>query len=200
MNRFPLSGKVLATMMLIIMAAWTSSARAQLGPLPVVTMPGSVESDLPVETSLTTTTVGGWYNPQASLLGDTTQTLFSGINPANAAKLLPVTQGLPCDSYDPMVREIAPALALTYNGAISETQQLTTELQNEDFSSIAGNIQAPAELAATQGVGQAVMTLVQEMRLMRAQMAALTMVVATDKLHHLDATVRPLMPRQGAGC
>jgi hypothetical protein len=186
-----------------LVASWLfpASAHAQLsGPLPVITVPGSVTSDPPVEASLTTTTVGGWYNPQASLLGNITQTIFSGINPANSGALLPVTQGLPCDSYDPMISTIAPTIARTYNGAISETEQLTTELSAEDFSAIAANVQAPAELAATQGVGQAVMALVQEMRLMRAQMAALTMVIATDRLHQLDSTVRSMMPRQGAGC
>jgi hypothetical protein len=178
----------------------TSLAQVPTGPLPVITVPGSVTSDAPVELSLTTTTAGGWYNPQASLLGNLTQTIFKGVNPTNAAELLPVTQGLPCDSYDPMVSQIAPALALTYNGAISETQQLTTELQGEDFSLIAANVSAPAELAATQGVGQAVMALVQEMQLMRAQMATLTMVIATNALHQLDSNVRPVMPRQGGGC
>jgi hypothetical protein len=41
---------------------------------------------------------------------------------------------------------------------------------------------------------------VQELQLMRAQLAALTMVIATDDLHQLDAAVRPTMPRQGGGC
>jgi hypothetical protein len=134
------------------------------------------------------------------LLGNQAQTLFSGINPQNAAQLMPVTQGLPCDSYTPMVTQIAPALTQTYQAAISNTQQLMTELQGEDFSQIAANVQAPAELAATQGNGQASMTIVQELRLIRAQLGALTMVVATDKLHELDANVRPTMPRQGGGC
>jgi hypothetical protein len=150
--------------------------------------------------SLTTTTVGGWYTPQASLLSNINQTLFSGVNPQNAAELMPVTQGLPCDSYTPMTTQIAPALMNTYESAISETQQLTSELQSENFTTIAANVQAPAALAATQGVGQAVMTLVQEMQLMRAQLAALTMVIATDDLHQLDTTVRAEMPRQGGGC
>jgi hypothetical protein len=183
----------------VIATAPPAWSQVPTGPIPVLTVPGSVESDAPVELSLTTTTVGGWYQPQASLL-DTLPSLYGGINSQNASQLLPVTQGLPCDSYTPMVTQIAPALAQTYNAAISETQQLTTELQSEDFSAIAANVQAPAELAATQGVGQAVMALVQETRLMRAQLGALTMVVATDELHQLDAVVRPTMPRQGGGC
>jgi hypothetical protein len=113
---------------------------------------------------------------------------------------MPVTQGLPCDSYTPMTTEIAPALAYTYNTAISQTQQLTTELQGEDFTGIAANVQAPAELAATQANGQVGLAIVQELQLMRAQLAALTMIVATDKLHQLDSEVRPTMPRLGGGC
>jgi hypothetical protein len=126
--------------------------------------------------------------------------LFSGINPQNAAQLMPVTQGLPCDSYTPMVTQIAPALMQTYEAAISETQQLTTELQGENFSTAAANVQAPFELAATQADGQVGLAIVQELQLMRAQLAALTMVIATDDLHQLDAAVRPTMPRQGGGC
>jgi hypothetical protein len=182
--------------------AWIPSTWAQVptGPLPVITVPGSVTSDPPVELSLTTTTAGGWYTPQVSLLGNQTQTLFSGVNTQNALQLMPVTQGLPCDSYTPMTTQTAPALMQTYESAISNTQQLMTELQGEDFSAIAANVQAPAELAATQGVGQAVVAVAKELQLMRAQLGALTMVVATDKLHQLDSNVRPIMPRQGGGC
>jgi hypothetical protein len=133
------------------------------------------------------------------LLGNL-QTLFSGINPQNAAQLLPVTQGLPCDSYTPMVTQIAPAIAQTYNAAISETQQSMTELQGENFTTAAANVQAPFELAATQADGQVGLAIVQELQLVRAQLGALTMVEAADKLHQLDATVRPEMPRQGGGC
>ena len=182
-------------------AVWfasTSWAQVPTGPIPVITVPGSVTSDPPVEASLTTA-VGAWYQPQTSLLGNVNQ-LFSGINQQNAAQLMPVTQGLPCDSYTPMITQTAPALMQTYTAAISETQQLTTELQGEDFSTLAANIQAPAELAATQANGQVGMAIVTELRLMRAQLAALTMVVATDRLHELDATVRPEMPRAGGGC
>jgi hypothetical protein len=151
-----------------------------------------------VEASLTTT-VGAWYQPQTSLLNGL-PTLFSGINSQNDAQLMPVTQGLPCDSYTPMVTQTAPALMQTYTAAISETQQLTTELQGENFSTLAANIQAPAELAATQANGQVLLTIVQELQLTRAQLAALTMVVATDRLHELDSTVRAEMPRAGGGC
>jgi hypothetical protein len=197
-------------------------AHAQFGAQAVITVPGSVEQDQPVEqadtdidtvqlpailqqdtltaTSVTTTLAGGWYQPQAVLLGNLSKQLFNGINPQTAAQLMPVTQGLPCDSYTPMTTEIAPALAYTYNTAISQTQQLITELQGEDFTGIAANVQAPAELAATQANGQVGLAIVQELQLMRAQLAALTMIVATDKLHQLDSEVRPTMPRLGGGC
>jgi hypothetical protein len=161
--------------------------------------PSNYQVNSATAASLTTGTAGGWYTPQASLLGNT-QTLFAGTNSQNATQLFPVTQGLPCDSYTPMTTQIAPALMQTYVAAISETQQLTTELQGEDFSGMAANVQAPAELAATQAVGQVGLAIVQELQLERAQLATLTMVVASDKLHQLDAVVRPTMPRQGGGC
>src|SRR6516162_887348 len=110
MNRHPIWRKEVVRAAVVLAAAcFPSISSAQLGgPLPVITVPGSVTSDPPVEASLTTTTLGGWYQPQASLLGNQAQTLFSGINPQNAAQLMPVTQGLPCDSYTPMVTQIAP--------------------------------------------------------------------------------------------
>jgi hypothetical protein len=185
-------------------------ARAQFGgAAPVLTVPGSFESDQPVEASTAdldtvqlppivasvTTTVGAWYQPQGSLLGNLN--LFSGVNPQNATQLMPVTQGLPCDSYTPMVTAIAPTIQQTYLSAISATQQLTTELQSEDFSTLATNIQAPAMLAATQANGQVLLQIVTELQLLRAQEAANTLVNATDHLHQLDVEVRAAMPRQG---
>jgi hypothetical protein len=162
--------------------------------------PSNYQVNSQTAASLTTGITGGWYQPSGTLLGNLTQTLFSGINTQNAAQIMPVTQGLPCDSYTPMVTQIAPALMNTYEGAISETQQLTIELQGENFSTLAASINAPAELAATQAVGQAVMTLIQETQLERAQLASLTMIEATDKLHQLDTETRMQMPRQGGGC
>jgi hypothetical protein len=204
MNRYPIFRKevIRAAVVLAAVACFPSTSLAQVptGPLPVITVPGSVTSDSPVELSLTTTTAGGWYTPQASLLSNQTQTLFSAVNTQNATQLMPVTQGLPCDSYTPMVNQIAPALMQTYEAAISNTQQLMTELQGEDFSTLAANVQAPAELAATQGVGQVGLAIIKELQLTRAQLGALTMVVATDHLHQLDTVVRPQMPRQGGGC
>jgi hypothetical protein len=197
----PIAALIVGAAALAVSLLFPTCAHAQInGPLPVITVPGSVTSDPPVETSLTTTTAGGWYTPNVSLIGNLNQTLFSGINSQNATQLMPVTQGLPCDSYTPMTTQIAPALAQTYNAAISTTQQLMTELQGEDFSGIAANVQAPFQLASTQGGGQASVGILHELQLMRVQLGVLTMVIATDKLHELDATVRPLMPRQGSGC
>jgi len=144
--------------------------------------------------------VGAWYQPQASLLGHLNQQLFSGLNSQNATQILPVTKGLPCDSYDPMITTIAPMLQQTYSAAISTTQQLMTQLQAEDFTTLAANVQAPAELAATQANGQVLLQIVKELQLLRAQDAATTLVLATDDLHQLDTTVRATMPRQGGGC
>jgi hypothetical protein len=199
MKQFPKGQReVIFAVTVWAVAAWIPStllAQVPTGPIPVITVPGSVTSDPPVEASLTTS-VGAWYQPQTSLLGNLS-TLFNNINPSNVAQIFPVTQGLPCDSYTPMVNQIAPALMNTYETAISETQQLTTELQNEDFSTLAANVQAPAELAATQANGQVGLAIIKELQLLRAQEATTAMVLATDRLHELDSIVRARMPRQG---
>src|SRR6185437_8251989 len=86
-----------------------------------------------------TTTVNGTYAPNTGTISSLDSTLFAGVNPANAGYLMPVTTPLPCNSYDPMVGSIAPALAKTYLNAISIAQQQDTELKGEDFSNIAAN-------------------------------------------------------------
>jgi hypothetical protein len=138
--------------------------------------------------------------PNTVSIASLDQALFAGVNSQNDTTLMPVTEGLPCDSYTPMTTQIAPALMQTFTAAISTTQQLMTELQTENSDALAASVQAPAQLAATQAVGQGQLAIIQELRLIRAQLATLTMVVATDALHQLDANVRSQMPRQGAGC
>lgn len=208
----PRLGQVVFPVMTLFMAGWTSSAWAQFGAHAVITVPGSVTSDQSVETStgdidnrqlppivtsLTTTTAGSNYTSNSGTIASLDQSLFAGVNPQNDATLMPVTQGLPCDSYDYMVGTVAPALMKTYINAISIAQQQENELAGEDFSTIASNIQAPEELAATQGVGQAVLAAVGELQLIRQQLDTLIMVSATENLHRLDSSVRALMPR---GC
>jgi hypothetical protein len=196
-------------------AAWIPSAWAQatliIPPMPPVVgmgIPAPV-FDTPTETntydtalSLVTSTTPANDAPNTSIISTLDQALFNGngVNSANAATLMPVTQGLPCDSYDPMVTQIAPALAQTYEAAISNTQQLMTELTNEDFAADAANLQAPYQLGSNQANGQILLDILKELQLTRAQLAALTMTTATDKLHQLDTDVRPTMPRQGGGC
>jgi len=203
--------EVLAAVVLAATAAWAPSAWAQLAvsdaPVEAATadmdqkqFPALITQDTNTATSLTTTTQSSTYSSNSGTISSLDQALFSGVNSQNDSELLPVTQGLPCDSYTPMVTQIAPALRNTYLGAIAVAQQQETELQGEDFTTIASNMQAPAELAATQGVGQGTLAIVQELRLLRQQMDTLILVIAVDKLHQLDANVRSKMPRQGGGC
>ena len=183
-------------------------------PSVTTTQPGSVTSDQPVEAatqdidtvqlppivaSLTTST-NGTYTPNTSFISSLDTAMFSGINPQNASTILPVTQGLPCDSYTPMVTQTAPTLQTTYVAALTNTQQLMTELQNENFSTNSANVLAPAELGSTQAGGQVGLEIVKQLQLLRVQMAQLTLVIATDRLHELDTAVRPRMIRTGGGC
>lgn len=193
---------LLAGLLFLGAGAINGAANAQgiTGPVPVITVPGSVTSDAPVEQSLTTGTAGDTYQPNTPFIQTLDQSLFQGVTTQNASTLMPVTTPLPCDSYTPMISQIAPALMNTYMGALNVAQQQETELQGEDFTTIAGNLQSPAELAATQGAGEAMLALVQQMRLLRQQMDTLIQVIATDKLHQLDSNVRALMPRHGSGC
>ena len=206
--------EAVAAVALAVAAAWTTPIGAQLGSPTVITAPGSVTSDQPVEqattdldtrqlppivVSVTTTTAGEQYQPNSRFISSLDQALWGGINAQNAGQLMPVTQGLPCISNDLML-QIAATLAHTYQSVIADTQQQMTELESEDFSTIAANLQAPALLAVMQGVGQAVLADVQEHQYERQQLATLTLVVTADKLHQLDANVRSKLPREGTGC
>jgi hypothetical protein len=165
------------------------------GAAPVITVAGSVTQDLIVEQSLTTTAPTGWqYQPNAAFISTLDQGLFSGVTSQNAAQLMPVTQGLPCNSQAVMV-SVSTAAMQTYESALSDTAQQMTELQGEDFSAIAAAIQTPEVLAVLQGIGEAVLAEVQETQNLRQQLATLTTVVATNKLQELDANVRSKLPR-----
>lgn len=116
--------------------------------------------------------------------------LFNDINPENAPILFPVTKGLPCNSYD-LVMTTAPLLAKTYEDALTETQELATEADTEDFSGL---------MLITSLSNQTMIGIIQQLRLIRTQLAILTKIEVIDKLHQLDNQVRPLLPREGAGC
>ena len=151
--------------------------------------------------SETTPTLETTYQPNTQFISTLDNTLFAGVNAQNASELMPVVEPLPCDSYDPMINDIAPALMTTYLGALGVAQQQESEVQGEDFTTIAANIQTPAQLAAIQGVGQATLAVAQELQLLRQAVDTLIVVIATDKLHQLDSVVRSRMPRgQDGGC
>jgi len=208
---------ICAAMMTLIVAAWTTSAWAQF-PLPggpscgdtpanpcfVADVPGPfTETDLfyLMTESLTTPALNLTYQSNTEFISSLDSDIFAGVNAQNASELFPVTEPLPCDSYDPMINDIAPALKATYIGALEVAQGQAIETEGEDFSGIAANLAMPAQLSATQAIGQAVITLTQEVQLLRQSVNTLIVVLAVDKLHQLDANVRSKMPRdQSGGC
>jgi len=196
--------EVICAAVAIVMAAWTTSAWAQPiiggGPVPVTAETPGDFFYLIME-SETTPTAESTYQPNTQYIESLDNVLFGGVNAQNASELMPVVEPLPCDSYDPMITDIAPALMNTYLGALTVAQQQESEVQSEDFTTIAANIQTPAQLAAIQGVGQATLAVAQELEMLRQAVDTLIVVEATDKLHQLDANVRSKMPRgQDGGC
>jgi hypothetical protein len=215
-NRHKIVSAIMGLAAMAASPAWAQLPIPGTGPVPVTSIPpydptsnfgitAFADADMdtkqfpPVVASLTTTTNAPQYVPNPPPLNTISDQIGTGVNGQNVNELLPVTQGLPCDSYDHMLK-VASALQQTYLSVMATTQGLANQLQGENLAQIAANVQAPAELAATQGVGQAVLALMQEVRMERAQLAALTMIVAVDRLHELDANVRAKMPRQGQGC
>jgi hypothetical protein len=155
--------------------------------------------------SLTTPAPELTFQSNTEFISSLDSDIFAGVNAQNASDLMPVTEPLPCDSYDPMINDIAPALANTYMGALEVAQGQEAELVGEDFSGIAANLTAsanpaaPSLLAATQAGAQASLTVAQEIQLLRQSVNALIVVLAVDKLHQLDANVRSKMPRDESG-
>jgi hypothetical protein len=208
---------ICCAVMMLGMAAWTTSAHAQI-PLPggngcgatpanpcfvADITPNPADFFFLIMESLTTPALNLTYQPNTEFISSLDSDIFSGISTQNAAELLPVTEPLPCDSYTPMINDIAPALQSTYMGALEVAQGQEAELVGEDFSGIAANLTAsaspPSLLAATQAVGQATLTTAQEIQLLRQSINTLIVVIATDKLHQLDANVRSKMPRDESG-
>lgn len=131
-------------MVAVIMAAWATSTWAQIpiggGAVPVTAETPGDYFFLIME-SETTPTAESLYAPNTQFISTLDSALFAGVNAQNASELMPVVEPLPCDSYDPMVNDIAPALMNTYLGALNVAQQQESEVQGEDFTAISNNIQ-----------------------------------------------------------
>jgi hypothetical protein len=207
---------ICCAVMMLGMAAWTTSAHAQI-PLPGGNGCGATPANpcfvadmtpAPADSadffylmmeSLTTPALDLSFQSNTEFISNLDSDLFAGVNAQNATDLMPVTEPLPCNSYDPMINDIAPALKNTYLGALEVAQGQEAELGAEDFSGIAANLQTPAQLSATQATGQAMLTVAQEIQLLRQSVNTLIVVLSVDKLHQLDANVRSKMPREDSG-
>jgi len=199
--------KAVAAALAIVGAALLalSQAHAQLPPIgggqAVITIPGSVESDAPVEqntagilqedtitaTSVTTGGGGGQYQPNTQYIASLDQSLFSGINSQNFAQWFPGWQALPPDSTDTIAIPLTNALLTTYGQALALAQSQAQELEGENFSNIeAISSNATAVLQAIQANTEAQLQTAQEIQYLRQLVATLITVEATKAGEELN--------------
>lgn len=183
------------------------AAFAQFGGT-VITAPGSVTSDAPVEqntagilqtdgqiltqdtltaTSVTTGGGGGFYTPNASFISSLDQGLFSGINSQDFNQWFPGWVALPPNSTDAVAIPLTTTVLTTYGNALALAQSQEQELGGEDFSNIeADSAGATAVLQAIQANTEAVLANVQEQQYTRQLLAALLTVEATKAGEELN--------------
>jgi hypothetical protein len=192
----------LATAVLLIGAAvllWSllfpGRAHAQLGAQAVITVPGSVTSDQPTETStgdldtnlvpqivssVTTGGGGGDYQPNAQYIASLDQQLFSGINSQNFNTWFPGWQALPPNSTDTVSIPMTKTVLSTYGNALALVQSQEQELEGEDFSNIENTLSTTTNLlTATQALSEAVLQNSKEQQYVRQLLATLITVEAT---------------------
>jgi alcohol dehydrogenase YqhD (iron-dependent ADH family) len=184
------------------------SASAQFGGGTVITAPGSVTSDAPVEqntagilqtdgqiltqdtltaTSVTTGGGGGFYTPNASFISSLDQGLFSGVNGQNFNTWFPGWQVLPPNSTDTVLIPMTTTTLTTYGNALALAQSQEQELAGEDFSNIeADSAGATAVLQAIQANTEAVLADVQEQQYTRQLLAAILTVESTKAGEELN--------------
>jgi hypothetical protein len=190
-----------------------STAGAQFGDPTVITVPGSVTSDQPVESSTTdmdtvqlpsilqqdTTTAnsvttgggGGNYQPNASYIASLDQQLFSGVNAQNFQQEFPGWVALPANATNAVTIPLTTTVLQTYGQSLAIAASQTKELESEDFSSIEQkSAGATALLAAVQANTEAVLADVQEHQLERQLLATLLTVEATKAAEELNERAR----------
>jgi hypothetical protein len=173
-------------------------AHAQLpggGAPAVITVPGSVESDQPVETStndidtvqlppivisVTTGGGGGDYQPNSQFIASLDSALFSGINSQNFNTWFPGWQALPPNSTDTVAIPLATTVLTTYGQALALAQSQEQELEGENFSNIEQtSAQTNNLLTAVQANTEAQLANVQEQEYLRQLVATLITVETT---------------------
>jgi hypothetical protein len=193
---------------LAAVAAWASPAGAQFpggGPVPVLTVPGSTESDQPVEQStndidtvqlppivqsLTQGGGGGAYTPNAQTIATLDQILFpgNGVNPQNFTAIFPGWTSCAPDCTDAGMASDQASMAV-YQGALGVAQQQEQQLIGE--GDVAGTIdntvaQTTNVLTALQGIADLLAMQVQEQRYIRQQNDAIITLLATHYAQDLN--------------
>jgi hypothetical protein len=188
--------------------AWPRPAHAQFGASAVVTVPGSVTSDQAAEASLadidtvqlpniltqdtaTATSVStgggaGFYVPNATLIANLDQQLFSQVNSQNAADLFPGFQPLPANTITD-VQGISAATLATYANALADAQAQGAELTNENFTNIeTASANTTDLLAAVQANTEVGLQVASELQYIRQQLNTLIEVEATKASEEMN--------------
>ncbi len=184
-------------------------AHAQFSAPAVVTVPGSVTSDAPVEqaagdmdtvqlpailqqdtntaNSVTTGGGGGDYQPNAQYISSLDEGLFSGVNAQNFGAEFPGWVALPPDSTDTVSIPLVTTVLHTYGQALATAQSQMNELQGESFAPIEQtSTTTTALLTAMQANTEAVLAVGQELQLTRQLVATLITVEATKAAEELN--------------
>jgi len=169
-----------AVVVFAAMAAWTTSAWAQL-----------VVSDPPVETATAETALsvitgggGGNYTPNSQTISNLDQVLFGGITGDNFGSYFAGWESCAPDCTDTAISIVQTVLP-EYQGAIQIAQQQEAELAGENFTTIEQTAANTANvLTALQALTDATLQVAQEVQYERQLLATLITIQATR--HALD--------------
>jgi hypothetical protein len=178
-----------------------STAHAQIGPVPVITVPGSVTQDLIVEQTLTTPSIGNTYQSYVQAISSMDAGLFAIINPqtyTGTAGIFPGYQKLPQDSSDYLAQQVATVLT-TYKNALNVVLQQSQELGAEDFTAQANKAAAdPAVLGELQDNTAALWQLVTQDQLIRQLLIAIATIEIVDHGYHVNDTAQMAATSSGS--
>jgi hypothetical protein len=162
----------------------------------VVTVPGSVTSDLPVEqntaaaaNSLTIGGGGGEYPANTQIIASLDQGLFANLNSQNFDDIYPGWKPLPPRSTD-AERDTDTRTMAVYHNVVAAAQQNLQELDSEDFSRIFAHDASPNLLTVEQAKLDGIGAVVQELRYLRQLEGAELLLHATQASYQLNHSAR----------
>jgi len=162
------------------MAAWTTSAWAQL----VVSDPAVETATGETAISVTTGGGGGNYAPNSQTISSLDQVLFGGITGDNFGQYFAGWESCAPDCTDTAISIVETVLP-EYRSAIAIAQQQEAELAGEDFTTIEQTAANTTNvLTALQALTDATLQVAQEVQYERQLLATLITIQATR--HALD--------------